>query len=138
MNKYICGIDFGTSNSTIAAPVNGRLSLIPLENNKDTIPSALFFNVDERSISYGRQAVEEYLDGYTGRLLRSLKSVLGSSLVNERTQVGYNSYSFVEIIDLFIAHIKQTAEQQLQENFVRRQNLLDRWVDKLRWCSGLS
>ncbi len=21
---------------------------------------------------------------------------------------------------------------------VRRQNLLDRWVDKLRWCSGLS
>lgn len=116
MSKHICGIDFGTSNSAIAAPVNGRLSIIPLENDKDTIPSALFFNVDEKNISYGRQAIEEYLDGYAGRLLRSLKSVLGSSLINERTQVGYDSYSFVEIIDLFIAHIKQTAEQQLQEN----------------------
>lgn len=74
MSKHICGIDFGTSNSAIAAPVNGRLSLIPLENDKDTIPSALFFNVDEKNISYGRQAIEEYLDGYAGRLLRSLIS----------------------------------------------------------------
>ncbi len=116
MSKNICGIDFGTSNSSIAGFISNKLSLIPLEDMRDTIPSTLFFNVEDGDITYGYQAIEEYLDGCEGRLLRSLKSVLGSNLINERTQVGYKSYSFIEIIDLFIGHIKQEAEHSIQEN----------------------
>ena len=101
MNNRICGIDFGTSNSAIAAIVSDELTLLPLEGEETSIPSALFFNLDETRIGYGRQAIEEYLTGYDGRLLRSLKSVLGSSLINERTQVGYQNFSFKEIICLF-------------------------------------
>ncbi|MFZ4762677.1 MAG: Hsp70 family protein [Alphaproteobacteria bacterium] len=112
--KAVCGIDFGTSNSAIMAVDGGSLLPICLEQEKTTIPSALFFNMDDQNISYGRRAIEQYLDGHTGRLLRSLKSVLGSSLAQEQTQVGGRSLGFIEIINLFVAHIKQMAEQQLQ------------------------
>jgi len=114
MNKHICGIDFGTSNSAIAAFASGKLSLIPIETTKEEIPSALFFNLEDDHISYGHQAINEYMEGYEGRLLRSLKSVLGNSLIKERTQIGHQSLNFSEIIALFIGHIKNTAEQKLQ------------------------
>ena len=76
-----CGIDFGTSNSTVGwlrpdAPV-----LVPLEDGRATLPSAVFFNADEDSIHYGRAALAEYLEGYEGRLMRALKSLLGTSLI---------------------------------------------------------
>ena len=36
----------------------------------------------------GRRAVEAYVEGAPGRLMRSLKSVLGTALIDETTQVG--------------------------------------------------
>lgn len=73
------GIDFGTSNSTVGWWRPEVEPLIELEDGKITLPSVVFFNVEERRPVYGRQALGEYLEGYEGRLMRSLKSLLGSS-----------------------------------------------------------
>ncbi len=44
MRPTFAGIDFGTSNSTVAIAENGAARLVPLEQGRVTLPSALFFN----------------------------------------------------------------------------------------------
>lgn len=105
-----CGIDFGTSNSTVAwiRPANPHLLI--LEDGKPTLPSAVFFNSDEDSTSFGRQAIHEYLEGYEGRLMRSLKSLLGSSLIDGQTEVQGRVLSFRSLLQAFLAELKHRAE----------------------------
>jgi hypothetical chaperone protein len=43
LQKPACGIDFGTSNSTVALSLNGEKKLVALEGAKTTLPSAIFF-----------------------------------------------------------------------------------------------
>ena len=43
-----CGIDFGTSNSTVGWLRPGVETLIALEDDKITLPSVVFFNIEER------------------------------------------------------------------------------------------
>ncbi|MBS0554512.1 MAG: Hsp70 family protein, partial [Proteobacteria bacterium] len=82
-----CGIDFGTSNSTVGWLRPDAPALLALEDGRPTLPSAVFFNADEDSTCYGRAALAEYLEGYEGRLMRALKSLLGSSLIDGHTEV---------------------------------------------------
>lgn len=113
MNDTQCGIDFGTSNSAVAIGSGGKMSLVQLEDKSVTIPTAVFFNVEEGRTVFGREAVTEYLDGYSGRLMRSLKSILGSDLILDATQIGHKKINFSEIIGLFIGHIKAVSEKQI-------------------------
>lgn len=108
-----CGIDFGTSNSALAIANAGKVILANLEDGKQTIPSAVFFNTDENRIAYGRQAIDEYLEQYGGRFMRSLKSILGSDLMKESTRIGVRQMDFKEIIGCFIGEIKKRAEQNI-------------------------
>lgn len=119
MKQKFCGIDFGTSNSAISAGDHDSFGLIPLEGEHPTIPSAVFFNAETHEIVFGRRAIDEYMDGYTGRLMRSLKSVLGSALISEATQVGNARKSFREIIGLFLQHVKSTAEDYVDGEITR-------------------
>jgi hypothetical chaperone protein len=112
MGKAI-GLDFGTSNSTVAILENGKPRLIPLEGDHGTIPSALFFDFESKSDHFGRDAIERYTDGHGGRLLRSLKSILGTSLMNDATRIRTRLMPFEEVLGFFIKHIKATAEAQL-------------------------
>lgn len=105
------GIDFGTSNSTVGVVENGKPRLLALEGQSATLPSALFFNFEDDGVSVGREAIRLYTDGVEGRLLRALKSVLGSSLVHERTRIKKRSLLFAEIIGLFIAHLKAKLDE---------------------------
>ena len=57
------GIDFGTSNSTVGWWRAGVEPLLELEDGKITLPSVVFFNTEERRPVYGRQALNEYLEG---------------------------------------------------------------------------
>ncbi|MBV2132637.1 Hsp70 family protein [Pseudomonas sp. MAP12] len=105
-----CGIDFGTSNSTVGWRRPGADNLIALEDGKDTLPSVLFFNFEEQRPAFGRQALGEYLDGYEGRLMRSLKSLLGSPLLGSATTVLGSAMPFKQILGLFLGELKQRAE----------------------------
>jgi hypothetical chaperone protein len=107
-----CGIDFGTSNSTVGWLRPGQPTLLALEDGKPTLPSVVFFNAEESSVSFGRAGLREYLDGYEGRLMRSLKSLLGSSLIDGRTDVQGSVVAFRDLLTQFIATLKARAEEQ--------------------------
>ncbi len=110
----VCGLDFGTSNSTIARRDSGGVpQLLKLEDGRETIPSVIFFGFEDDSIHFGRQAVAEYVTGAEGRLMRSLKSVLGTALIGDTTRVKARSYGFIEILGIFIAELKRRAEAEL-------------------------
>lgn len=106
-----CAIDFGTSNSAIALPHHASVRLVPVEGQALTLPTAVFFNTDENVQSFGRAAVEAYIDGYEGRLMRSMKSILGSPLAETTTELGDGSaIRYLDVITLFMQHLKQKAE----------------------------
>lgn len=105
-----CGLDFGTSNSTIGVWQSGTPALVPLEAGKPTLPSAIFFNFEDDGVAFGRAAVEAYTAGTQGRLMRALKSVLGSSLMAETTQLKRQRLAFTEIVGLLLRQLKTTAE----------------------------
>ena len=107
-----CGIDFGTSNSTVGWIRSGYSTLLPLEDDKPTLPSVVFFNAEENSVSFGRAGLREYLEGYECRLMRSLKSLLGSSLIDGRTDVQGTVVIFRDLLTRFIASLKARAEVQ--------------------------
>ena len=113
-----CAIDFGTSNSAVAVPVGGpaadqaTLKLAPVEGAYTTLPSSVFFNTDENTRAYGRAALEAYIDGFDGRLMRSMKSILGSALADNTTDLGDGSaIKYTDVIAIFVAHLKRCAEQ---------------------------
>ncbi|MDX2156854.1 MAG: Hsp70 family protein [Hyphomicrobiaceae bacterium] len=104
-----CGLDFGTSNSAIGHAAATHPALIPLQEGRVSIPTAVFFSFEDTSITFGREAVSRYLERESGRLMRSLKSVLGSSLIDELTQVGRQRLRFDEIISLFLGYVRDGA-----------------------------
>ena len=112
-----CGIDFGTSNSTVGWHRPGVDSLIALEDGKITLPSVVFFNIEERRPVYGRLALHEYLEGYEGRLMRSLKSLLGSKLIKHDTSVLGTALPFKDLLGMFIGELKKRAEANAGRDF---------------------
>jgi hypothetical chaperone protein len=106
-----CAIDFGTSNSAVALPEGDAVRLAPVEGSHATLPTAVFFNTDEHTRAYGRAAHAAYIDGFDGRLMRSLKSILGSSLAESSTELGDGTaIKYTEVIAIFVAYLKERAE----------------------------
>jgi hypothetical chaperone protein len=129
-----CAIDFGTSNSAIAIPAaqggNHGMRLVPLEGEQLTMPTAVFYCTDgddlppgvhrpkdtaaqpELPRTFGRAAVKAYIDGYEGRLMRSMKSVLGTALIDQTTEVGHGyGVKYQDIITGYLRHLRECAQQ---------------------------
>jgi len=113
------GIDFGTSNSAAAfVRPDGTLCPIELEAGRTTMPTALYFGADSAPVQYGSAALQAYLNATLdhepgGRLMRAIKSLLGSRLMDERTAVNGQMVSFFDIVTLFFKELKRRSEQQL-------------------------
>jgi len=111
-------IDFGTSNSAIALPLGERaVRLVELEPGHSTMPTAVFYRTDtehahaEPERLYGRAAIAAYVDGQDGRLMRSMKSILGSTLVEQSTDVGGGrAVRYVDVIAGYLRQLKRKAE----------------------------
>lgn len=113
-DPVVLGIDFGTSNSAASWRVgHDPAQPLKLEGEAHALPTALFFNAEEHRTHFGRDAVAQYLAGTEGRLMRSLKSLLGSPLLLEKTEVNGQGISFQEIIATFLAEIKARAVRQM-------------------------
>ncbi|MBV8976549.1 MAG: Hsp70 family protein [Alphaproteobacteria bacterium] len=107
-----CGLDFGTSNSTIGILREGRPTLAPLEGESTLMPSAVFFDYEARGrVLYGGAAVAAYVGQTEGRLMRALKSILASPLIDEKTALGTKMVALTDVIELFIRHLKQRVER---------------------------
>jgi len=106
-----CGLDFGTSNSTIGISKNNICQLVPLEGNKPTIRSAIFCDTELKQWVFGQEGINSYLESVPGRLMMALKSVLGSSLMEDKTVI-FNEYiPYTSVLSHFIQHIKSSAEK---------------------------
>ena len=109
-----CGLYSRPTNATGGgAAANAPPRLLPLEDGKPTIPSAIFFSFEDNRTYFGRQAVSEYVTGGDGRLMRSIKSVLGTSLFNDTTRVKREALKFSEILGRFVGELKQRSEATL-------------------------
>jgi len=118
-----CAIDFGTSNSAIAVPdaapgAGGGMRLVELEPGHTTMPTAVFYFVEGPELdgpprAFGRAAVAAYVDGLDGRLMRSMKSILGSPLIDQTTDVGGGrGAKYLDIVAGYLKHLKRLAEVQ--------------------------
>jgi hypothetical chaperone protein len=111
------GIDFGTSNSAAAViDESGILRVIPLSAARSEMPTAVFFDAESHHVLYGEDAMQAYLSGHEGRLLRSLKSLLGSALMDEYTQVDGHALRFFDIVVLFFKELKRRCEAHVGDS----------------------
>ncbi len=113
-NSY-CGIDFGTTNSAVSVINSENKShLISFDKNKPTIPSAIFFPEDNTYAPiFGSDAINQYINGSFGRFMRSIKRILGTDLMELKTEVNDIKLSYEDIILHFIKHLKHTAELEI-------------------------
>ena len=110
-----CGLDFGTSNSAIGVVRGDAPALAPLEEGRTLMPSAVFFDLErrgpvERTVLFGSEAMAAYVGQVDGRLLRALKSILGSALIDEQTSLGKRKLQLRDVVAMFVRHLKQKAE----------------------------
>lgn len=116
-NENVLGVDFGTSNSAAGTLVNGRPHLFEVEPGQKTLPTAFFFDFDERETLIGGPATQALIDGRDGRFMRALKRVLGTPLMHEPRQILNERVTFVEIIARLLRQIKACAEAQSGQVF---------------------
>ncbi len=110
----VAGIDFGTSNSAVSyIDLQGVFHSVLLDQGNNAMPTALFFSSEDERIMFGREAMQHYLAGTEGRLMRSIKSLLGSSLMEEQTVVNGVAITFFDVLVIFIKELKARAEKSL-------------------------
>ena len=120
-------IDFGTSNSAVALPrAEGGVRLVELEPGQRTMPTAVFYRADtppqqlEAERLYGRAAVAAYVEGIDGRLMRSMKSILGSSLLDQGTDIGAGrSVRYRDVVTGYLRRLKTVAEADMGQALSR-------------------
>jgi hypothetical chaperone protein len=106
-----CGLDFGTSNSAIGVARDRAIALAPLEGSSTLMPSAVFFDYETKGrVLFGSAAVSAYVGQTEGRLMRALKSILGSSLIDEMTSLGDRKVPLADVVETFVRHLKDKAE----------------------------
>jgi hypothetical chaperone protein len=83
------------------------------------MPTAVFYPVEgERAgadpppCQFGRAAIAAYVDGIDGRLMRSMKSILGSSLVEQTTDVGGGrAVRYLDVVATYLRHLRAKAAE---------------------------
>src|SRR5262249_7753985 len=100
-----------TSNSAIGVAHDNTAELAPVEADSTLLPSAVFFDDESKGrVLFGNEAVSAYVGQTEGRLMRALKSILGSSLIDEETTLAGRKVPLRHVVELFVRHLKQKAE----------------------------
>ena len=112
------GIDFGTTNSSIALATNDGVRLLRFANDNPSSRSILYLEKAKRGIlsNSGATAIERYLAAHRegdrpGRLIQSLKSYLTSRTLTG-TEVFGRHYLLEELISRILSDLRLHAEQQ--------------------------
>jgi hypothetical chaperone protein len=89
--------------------------MVKIENDNETIPTTLFF-LPNGSLFYGSAATEAFIRNEDGRYIHSIKSILGSSMMNEYTMINNKWIKFSVIIGRFISFLKTKLDAHGGEN----------------------
>lgn len=115
------GIDFGTTNSTIAVATGSSVEVAQFSffgAPVDTFRSVLFFEHAAKGAAVpqplaGPMAIERYLEPHEGgRLIQSLKSFAASGLFRQ-TQIGARQYTLEQLMGTLLTLLRAAVEQQL-------------------------
>lgn len=92
------------------------MRLVELEAGQRTMPTAVFYfaegphDADGPPRAFGRAAVAAYVEGHDGRLMRSMKSILGSSLIEQTTDVGGGrGAKYADIVAGYLKRLRRLA-----------------------------
>ncbi len=107
MNDPIIGIDLGTTNSEVAALVDGDIRILE-EAGEAILPSYVGLAPDERLI-VGAPARNQYVV-YPERTIKSIKRRMGTE---EMVPLGDRRYSPAEISAMVLRALKERAEKNL-------------------------
>jgi hypothetical chaperone protein len=117
MQKYIYGIDFGTSNSALAILDTETREAVKIF----TVPSLLFFQEPKErgqftKVAVGQDAIDQYVQNrMNGRFMKSIKKVLpNKSFVD--TRIGNRMYKAEDLVALILVHLKKLADDFLSED----------------------
>ncbi len=116
MSKYIYGVDFGTSNSSLAILDTSSNEIVKLF----TTPSLLFFPEYQKSFKtfyfeVGHKAVETYVESkMQGRFMKSIKAVLPNPSFT-KTWISNRTFMAEDLVALIISFLKKQADDFLGE-----------------------
>jgi hypothetical chaperone protein len=112
------GIDFGTTNSSIALANHAGVQLLRFANDNPSSRSILYLEKAKQGIvsNSGATAIEHYLAAHRegdrpGRLIQSLKSYLSSRTLTG-TEVFGRHYLLEELISRIVSDLRRHAESQ--------------------------
>ena len=116
------GIDFGTTNSSIARAAGGRVELVRFAKDSPSSRSILYLEKAKQGVlsSSGAEAIARYLAAHRegearpGRLIQSLKSYLPSRTLTG-TEVFGRPYTLEDLISRILRDLRERAEQQFGE-----------------------
>lgn len=108
----IIGIDFGTSNSSIAfqSPESDEVNLLNFDHhgkNSSILKSAIFFDSLDNGgeIEVGNNAISKFSDSLEGRLIKSFKNFLTDETF-KHTKVNNRFITLEELISMIIVKLK--------------------------------
>lgn len=109
------GIDFGTTNSSLAIAEGDSIQLAAFGPGLETFRSVLFFEGNKRALA-GPAAIERYLeeaddDHPSRRLIQSIKSLLASSVFTA-TQIGGRRYNAADLVTIIVRALRAEAEKR--------------------------
>ena len=108
-----CGIDFGTSNTTLTLNLDGRVQQVELDRQNllpEAIPTLMYFDLDALA-SYGSQAVTAYEeDDMAGRFLQAIKKHLPSPEF-AGTIIADRAFTLEDLIAGFLEKLKSAADE---------------------------
>ncbi|MES2109361.1 MAG: Hsp70 family protein [Bacteroidota bacterium] len=108
MDRYLYGIDFGTTNSALAIYDEVTKELC----STIIIPSLIYFHQDAGAgYVVGEAAIAAYLsDNMKGRFIKSVKQILSRSSFTE-TRIHNRRYNASDLVAIILKELKQRADQ---------------------------
>ncbi|EHQ30755.1 Hsp70 family protein [Mucilaginibacter paludis] len=117
MNKFLYGIDFGTTNSALAI-YNEETKEI---HSTIIIPSLIYFHhhfnpASDQNYVVGEDAITAYLsDGMKGRFIKSIKQILSRSTFTE-TRIHNRRYNASDLVAIILKELKDRADQLIGQD----------------------
>lgn len=142
MGFYV-GIDLGTTNSTVTVIKTEEIDDNPIENmrpgyiyqygeslddylmNEEELPSAIYFDIENKTVFTGKYAKKLYSDGDRPlQTTKSIKTRMGGESVLEipgiRNSANRESFDMVQCASLFIRTIVESLKKQFPDDDVTR------------------
>ena len=111
MATHIYGIDFGTSNSVLAALNKDSKKIVKINSESSVI---YFQSAEEFFI--GNQAIGKYVsNNMQGRLLKSIKTLLPQPNFTF-TYIFGKKYTAEDLVCLMLSYLKKQADEFLEED----------------------